>query len=381
MKILYIGRFNLPQDAASLRVYHIGRALKIKGHQVDYLCQDGFIHNNREMLDGSVYYGVYNSKSGRVKRYADWMFGSRTVYALKKILDKENYDAIVLYNVSSALCSRVMKICRPKTIAVVQDVTEWYEIGHGRGIFASLYAILVDRRIRLYDKKSSGVIAISRYLSDYYKDKVKTIRIPPIFSGNALQNQSANEGCPKFIYAGSPGKKDELNLFLEAIKTINQNSIRAYMTLIGAPIPLDCKSQQLKGIVYFPRMTNKEVIEKIGQHDFTVLLRRNKQFSKAGYSTKIAESLFNGTPVFCNEIGGADLDVVEGKTGVKIKSLDIEVIISALNEIIEMSPQKITEMKVKSYSFGKSEYAAESYADCLDAFFLDCVNNRKSRNE
>ena len=54
MRFVYIGRINLPTDAASIRVYNVGAALKARGHQVDYICQEGTIDGGETVLEGST---------------------------------------------------------------------------------------------------------------------------------------------------------------------------------------------------------------------------------------------------------------------------------------------------------------------------------------
>lgn len=373
MRFIYIGRVNLPTDAASIRVYNVGAALKACGHQVDYICQEGIIEGGETVLEGSTYYGVFDKTPDKAKLAAEWLFGSMAAARLKEILEKKKYDGVVLYNVAFHTFRKVLKICRAENLAVIGDITEWYEINPKAGLFSMLYACSVDQRIRKCDYQCDGIIAISNYLENYYKDKVAVINLPPVFGGKGKPNTSANSR-PKFFYAGSPSKKDELSQFIDVLMEMNSNGIVAEMTVVGAPIPSESNQYAEKGVFFLPRMAHKEVLSLLSEQDFSVILRREERYAKAGYSTKVAEALFNGTPVFCNEIGGADMDIESGCNGMKIKSVEAGTIRQAIQQIIDLPQADIGKMKAEAYRMAEKKYSRQSYEECLDRFFAACVS-------
>ena len=376
MRFVYIGRINLPTDAASIRVYNVGAALKARGHQVDYICQEGTIDGGETVLEGSTYYGVFDKTTDKTKMAAEWLFGNMAAARLKEILEKKKYDGVVLYNVAFHTFRKIQKICRAKNTAVIGDVTEWYEINPKAGLFPALFAWSVDRRIRKCDTQCDGIIAISDYLENYYKDKVEVLNLPPVFGGKGKPNTSANS-CPRFFYAGSPGKKDELSRFIETLMAMNGNGIVAEMTIVGAPIPSESKQYAEKGITYLPRKSHEEVLSLLGEHDFSVILRREARYAKAGYSTKVAEALYNGTPVFCNEIGGADTDIESRRNGVKIKSADVSAIQQALQQIVALPQAEIAQMKAEAYHLAEVKYSRQTYEECLEKLFRACVSKQE----
>lgn len=372
MKILYIGRFNMQGDAASIRVYNIGCALKKSGHEIDYVCQEGNLKNGTAVFEDSTYYTVYNEKTGKVQQYLDWLFGNRVIKTVKKCLQCKRYDVAVLYNTSAVIYQKVSKLCKKEQISLVNDVTEWYEIGHGHGFLISVYALLVGFRIKHLDRISDGVIAISPYLYKYYWDKVRVIQIPPIFSYTPTRNTSGEHDVKNFLYAGSPSRKDELHTFLHAVEMVNADGVKIRMTLVGVPVPENWEELAGKEIYFMPRMTNKEVIQRVSQSDFTVLIRREERYAKAGYSTKIAESLYNGTPVFCNAIGGADLDIEHGVTGIKTDNADEDSLVAALRYVAVLSAEDVRQIKDRCFAFGQQKYSMDSYVALLDSFFREC---------
>ena len=375
MKFIYIGRVScFMADAASIRVHNVAKALQQQGHQVDFICQEGVVPSGELNSNGSTCYGVFGEHTGKLAMWREWLLGTGAVRKLKALLQTTRYDGVILYNLPITTGKSVYDLCRKRGIAVFGDITEWYDIWHTKGLPASAYAWLVDRRIRLLDCKCDGMIAISPYLETYYTGKVPVFNLPPVFEENGRPNTSENSPY-KFLYAGSPSKKDELYNFIAAVKNINRESIRVQMTIIGAPIPEDSQALAEQGICYLPRMPHEAILDALGQHDFSVLLRRNARYAKAGYSTKVAEALYNGTPVFCNQIGGADTDICHGRNGIKISAADTQTIENALTDILQMPAQELAEMKKNAFAFGQEKYARKNYAKELSSFMAGLVKS------
>ena len=365
-------------DAASIRVHNVGKILKSQGHEVDYICQEGTVPGDKLTADGSTFFGVFDEKSGKTSMAREWIFGSKAVKLLKQLLKTKHYDGVILYNAPITTAKKVFDLCRKHDTAVFNDVTEWYETKFTKGLFSFVYTTLVDRRIRTLDKRSDGIIAISPYLENYYIEKVPVFNIPPFFNEAANPNQSKN-ALPKFLYAGSPSKKDELFNFIEAMKEINAEKIKAELTVIGAPIPENIKDFEAKGIYFLKRQPRETVLSALVNHDFSLLFRYGARYAKAGYSTKVAEALFYGTPVFCNEIGGADIDIETGFNGIKVPSADKETLKKAISDIIKLPTEKISEMKTNAFNFGQKKYSAISYKKSLSEFIVARIQERNGK--
>lgn len=62
---------------------------------------------------------------------------------------------------------------------IYADATEWY-VAQGNIVFKTVKTIDTEWRMRKLHFKTDGVIAISEYLYNYYKNRVKTIKLPPL---------------------------------------------------------------------------------------------------------------------------------------------------------------------------------------------------------
>lgn len=377
MRFLYIGNIQLPhRDAASLRVANIGYAIKKSGHSVDYLCLESF-GSEPVRWEDSVYHFVFAKETKGMEKMQELLFGPRTLARLKELCRERRYDAVILYNATSFIESKIIRYCRSEHIRVYGDVTEWYEVRTPRGkkdLFLYVDALSVDRRIRKLDQKLDGVIAISKYLYDYYsKQGVSVIRIPPIFHYDRQYLDTDGE-CKTILYAGSPAVgKDEIGILIDAVKAVNRESVMLRLVFVGVNRPEDADTLEKYGITFRPRCNTDQVIEYVRASDFTVLFRREKRFAKAGYSTKVAESLFNGVPVLCNEIGGTDTDIENRKNGIKIKGLSMEDVHEGLLQIARLNREESAQLRRNCRVIGDRLFNADHYAEQIDAFLRkDC---------
>ena len=372
MRLLYIGAIQLPnRDAASIRVYNIGYAIKQSGHSVDYVCLESY-GSEPILWEDSSYHFVFSKQPSSTEKMQELLFGSRALAKLKALCQDRRYDAVILYNTTSFIESKILRYCRREHIRVFADVTEWYELRTPRSkkdLFPYVNALSVDRRIRKLDQKLDGVIAISRYLYDFYsKLGVSVLRIPPIFHYDRQYLDTDGE-CKTILYAGSPAVgKDETGILIDAVKAVNRESVVLKLIFVGVNRPEDADALEKYGISFRPRCNTDQVIEYVRASDFTVLFRREKRFAKAGYSTKVAESLFNGVPVLCNAIGGTDTDIESGKNGIKISGLSMEDVYEGLLQMARLSREESAELRRNCRALGDRLFNAEHYVEQLDAF-------------
>ncbi len=372
MRLLYIGAIQLPvRDAASIRVYNIGYAIKQSGHSVDYLCLESYGSEPTAWGDSSYHY-VFSKEPSSTEKMHELLFGSRALAKLKELCQEKRYDAVILYNTTSFIENEIIKYCRREHIRVYADVTEWYEVRTPKSkkdLFPYVNALSVDRRIRKLDQRLDGVIAISRYLYDYYsKLGVNVIRIPPIFHYERHFLDTDGD-CKTILYAGSPAVgKDEIGILIDAVKAVNRESVMLKLVFVGVNRPEDADALEKYGISFRPRCNTDQVIEYVRSSDFTVLFRQEKRFAKAGYSTKVAESLFNGVPVLCNEIGGTDTDIENMKNGIKIKGLSMDDVYAGLQQMARLNREEGAELRRNSREIGDRLFNAAHYVELLDTF-------------
>lgn len=379
-KILYIGWFGLPETASGIRVFQIAKLLRESGNDVSFLClnQIGLKEDCEKRHDG-LRYIQKRQLNLRIKNIVNIFSGVYDFNDIKKVIKAEKPDTIIIYNEKERLTTRIVSFCHRCGITVGADVTEWYEISRSKK-WDYVVAKNVDYRIRKMDKELDYIISISPYLTTYYNSIgcKNVIEIPPLMDCIKTAINPTSHRVRHLVYAGSPAQKDLIFPFLAAVAKINENQIKIIADVVGVSneqvkslIQID--EPERRGIVAYGRVPHKECIKIIESADFSILFRENLRYAKAGFSTKLSESLSLGIPVLCNVVGGTDEIINDSYNGIKINNCDIKTVISAVDRIISMNDHDIDKMKKNALDTGKSRFDGSMYVAALN----NVVNIRK----
>lgn len=266
-KFLYVGGFVLPdRNAAAQRVMSIAKSLKEIGHEVIFL-------NYSDNSEGNAW-KIYNGFSCYEKPKANLFDRLVSVRDVKKIIEENKITSVVAYNYPAVALYRLLMLCKRKSISCYMDAAEWY-VAKGNIIFKLIKTIDTELRMRYLHPKSDGVIAISDYLYRYYRDKVKTVKIPPTVDIEEAKWRippvKNGEQKTVFVYAGSPTlQKERLDFILDAVgKVIGQRDLivriigitqQQYEQIYGKCVLADC-------VEFLGRISHTEVIRQIKSAD------------------------------------------------------------------------------------------------------------------
>lgn len=375
-KVLYIGWFGLPETAAGIRVYKIGMILRKMGHEVSYLCLGQHEKENCEKIyDGFKYFFVAQKKI-RIFNAVNHLAGYFDLKYIKSYIKNYKPGIIILYNEKEGLTSHLIKYCKKRNIQVGADVTEWYEVDRTDkwNYIASKW---VDYRIRKMDRNLDFIISISPFLKEYYRSigYKNIIEIPPIMNLHITEpGETKKRGVLHLTYAGAPAKKDLLKPILQAICEINNHQIFVKFNIIGLSesevLKIEGVSNLKKyGIFAYGRVPHDNCIKLIRESDFTILLRENKRYAKAGFSTKLAESLSLGVPVICNIVGGADEVIDDGINGLKIPDAQKKTVLGCLRRALDLQVDQIRNMKLEALKTADNLFSMNQYISKLRGFF------------
>lgn len=371
-KLLYIGKFGLPNMAAGIRVYNLGILFKQLDIETTYICDIPSPIEDKEQIfyKGFNYYFI---DSKLYKKYSPIdkvkeLFTAKNLYdKVKSYCEKEKTDIILLYNDVGPLTKKLISYCKERNILLGADVTEWYSFKQ-KGILQIMRSFLVDFRIRFLDKKVNFILAISPFLYFYYKNQEKKVYwVPPLFEYQEKSLGTTSEkGFLNIAYAGMMGKKDILLPLLDAIKIINFKEIKIRLNIAGGISSELEKVWQIKnydkyGIKLLGYLENEKVKEIILQSDITVLFRKNLKYAKAGFSSKVAEAFTLGIPVICNKVGGTDLIVQHLYNGYLINTISEENILEALNTFLLMTKEEKIEIKKNTFKTAENLFLISGY--------------------
>lgn len=385
--VLYVGGFNLPdKNAAAQRVMANGLLFMKSGYNVYYIdiktdevISDHFLENEFEDFKYFVKSQPYP------KNKKEWFSYITDISFVKKSIEFDlNFkpDIIVVYNYPAISLLRLISYCKNKKIKLIADVTEWY-LPQGNLLFKIVKGFDSYLRMRFLHKRLNGIIVISKFLENYYKD-CNIVCLPPLINKKSKKwkkSEVIDAEKLNLIYVGdvSHGNKDKLDIIINSLNRIKNHVQDFKFTIVGAS-----KSQYVEVfgdeslssitddyLVFLERQPHEKVIEKIKNADYTIFLRNNNLSNRAGFPTKLVESLACGTPVITNESSNILDFLVESETGFLLPSIKNNEIDASLKIILNVSKTHIVKMKDKSHEFNRFHY--EEYFQDFN-FFINNIN-------
>lgn len=305
MNILYIGGFLLPdKNAAAQRVINNAKALRDMGHNVVFINEP-----KGEACERWVdYFGFPCYEQKRPSQYVYLTSVSR----MEKIIKEKKIDAVIAYNHPSVALNRLIQYCKKNNLKCYSDATEWY-VGQRNPVFNLIKNADSNYRMKSVHFKLDGVIAISKYLYDYYKDRVATVKVPPLVDindskwGAGEKNQTE---LVRFVFAGTPSmQKERLDFIVSAVEAAAQNH-SVQLDVVGLTheqyMQIYHTSYNSNIVKFHGRVSHKEALDYVKEADWSIVIRDNNLVVTAGFPTKVAESISAGTPVIANRFSNID---------------------------------------------------------------------------
>lgn len=257
-------------------------------------------------------------------------------------------EAIILYSGYAPYLLQFTGWTRREGIPLIFDAVEWYTAPTIPAFLLSPYHWSIELTMRMLIPRADGVIAISRALERYYRQRgVAVVRIPPILDMVGLSDAAVEPASLlRLAYAGSPGRKDCLGAVVAAVIAIDRGQGRLRLDIAGVTQDELRRSLRTKGldhgelpasIVAHGPVPHERAQEIVGRADFSVLLRRINRVSTCGFPTKIVESLALGTPVIANISSDLADCLRDGETGIVCGGPDAADLRDALERAMAMS--------------------------------------------
>lgn len=388
-KIVYLGYVGEPNSASAIHVHNRSELLNNLGYEVHAICDTP---KNKKKLESNdtVKYHYMKPIEGKgkirgLKWNIDMLFASNSYSSAKKIIEAIKPEFVILYEVDSVvLQNKIRKFCDKNKIKLIIETTEWMETDKERSLSANLIVIQKDIQKKYTDKKCKNEIAISKYLADHYQSQgCNVICIPPTFPILANEDEvvrTKDKRCSaetRLVFAGSLSHKDYLKELIEALLIINKEKVRISFDVIGPAESeiahcLNVNDLGKFGIFVHGRMPHEDVLKLVKEADFSVLLRQNKRYAKAGVSTKFCEAMKLGVPSICTQVGGTDVFVHHMQNGILVKDNSVETLTATLQNILKMDQMKILEMKKNAYRYANKEFSKEKYIVGMRKFLSKC---------
>ncbi len=336
MNIIYTGPFRFPNgDAAATRVLHNGKLLQSIGHSVFFAGWESSEENKGSIGEEKCFQGFFyksmsefrQGKTSILKR----LFGfiKQGMKTFSWIKNQKEIDAIILYNPPILFFHLVKRYAKKQGLILILDITEWYDGSHLPGGLFGPVSILNEIKMRYSFTGCKNIIAISSYLTLFYKNtKNNVITIPPLIDKNDFSinvNQEKNKTL-NLVYAGNPGQKDTLPLIVSSIIALLHKGYAIKFTIVGITAKqfnnqsnLKINDRYLPYINFVGRIPKSEVSAYYLESDFSIFIRQIKRYSMAGFPTKLVESQIMGVPVITNTSSDISMYITDTVNGLLIE--------------------------------------------------------------
>jgi glycosyltransferase involved in cell wall biosynthesis len=362
--IIYLGPFSFPNGgAAARRILGVSKSLESIGCKVTIAsgqCEiDGPKNSSYEGIDVISLNERTAENLPKILKYLFYFtMGKKTIKWLDSLEKKPS--AIILYSGYSPYFLRLLPWCKRNNIPLIFDAVEWYDPPTLFQGIINPYYWNIELAMRFLSPKAKNIIAISKYLESYYQSEgCHTVRIPPTLDVVNTETRSdvADSSLIKLGYTGSPGHKDLLNNVLTALCDLDINGKRLHLKIAGITTEQLLNYPALKNLNLtelpacmkcFGVVSQTEALKIIKDADFSVLLRPNKRYAKAGFPTKFVESLTVGTPVIANHTSDLADYLIDEKTGVVCADEQVESLKAGLERIQKLDIAQLKMMRIES---------------------------------
>jgi glycosyltransferase involved in cell wall biosynthesis len=285
---------------------------------------------------------------------------------------------LVLYGGYTPYMLRLLPWCRRNNVALIADIVEWYEPCYQIGGLFGLSNINVNIALRYLFQKCDGIIAISSYLENFYRDRgCPVVRVPPTLDVSSIllpTIMQKRETKPlTLIYAGSEGKRDLLNNVIRGTLLADPVGNQTRLQILGLSLS---QVYSLYGSDALPsfvqvlgRIEQTEVARIVQQADFCVFLREPLRFSKAGFSTKFVESMANGTPVITNSTSDFDEHLHDGVNGLVVNDHSAQAFAHTLKRALSLNPDELQHMRLAARRQAEISFDYRNYSEKIASFF------------
>ncbi len=355
-KVLILTYYRYPNgDAGAVRQHSFAKLYQKCGFDTTVIGMGNCTNFLAQTYDGVEYVSFRSKKNAIANRIANVLFYKRR---LKKYLKKQNnFDVIQIVEIPLPAFNFIKRYSKKHNIKLIHDSVEWYSPEQFKsGEKARVYR-LKDNYNRKWIDTNFSVIAISTFLENHFLSRgINSVRIPVILDLDKAHNKdfSSNDKIV-IVYAGSPGKKDYFLEFLDALLMLSPSErSRFEFRILGATFESLKESIEkdddyfapLEGVLKcYGRVSRDTVYEHLNEANFTILMRSSTlRYAKAGFPTKVPESLMKSTPVICNITSDLGLYLEDEKNAIIVPNCNAQDICNSLKKILEMTPEKLNEM-------------------------------------
>ncbi len=364
-QLIFLGEFQFPdEDAASTRTLSLARIGRDLGYAVTVIGkgrlrpQDYHADVAEYRVDGVRYMTMNPGPISWFHRLTHPLQRMNLYASTLKSLDLTGVRAVVINACGSILhVPAVSAYCRRRGIPLIGDVCEWYDPRQFTGGRLNPMYTIFSLGFRRWLPRLASMIVVSDLLARRFRTVVpNVVRIAAPFD---VQAMSCDDESPvdrlRLIYAGSPGRKDRLREIVLAVASLSAiERSRVELQLVGITTSelkrllgrsariLDELASTVKAIGRVPR---GQVLARLRQAHFSLLVRPNMRYANAGFPSKIAESLAAGVPVMVNYTSDLEEYLADGTASIRVDGDSSAAVAAAIRRALSLSPQALQALR------------------------------------
>lgn len=375
MKALICGLLKYPDgDGGAIRQEKLAKMMQELGYEVLVIGMGNSTDERVFSLHGIAFTSfrrANNSKIDKALSHLQYWIKLRTV------MECYQPDVVIMDDLGPAKTLRLKAYCKRNQIKLLHDSVEWYspeQFARGKCSTGYIKKNLLNQH--LIDKQCR-VIAISSYLQKHFSEKgIACANIPVVVTPNDLcQEKHLRKDVVTFTYAGQPGKKDYLDIILDAFAQLNEIEMdKVQINIVGCTeeqiLMTGTAPESLEKVkchtVYHGRVPHQRVLEILKETDFTVLMRSSYQrYAMAGFPTKMVESLSRSTPMICNLTSDMGQYLVDGYNALIVKNCNSKQLLGAIRRALSMGLDQRMEMSNQAWKTATEHFLCEKYLPVL----------------
>ena len=382
--IIYVGPFSFPDGgAAARRILGVSKSLLELGCQVQIASgQESKSHGQSITFEGLEVFSLGERTAEHLPRHLKHMayltMGKKTISWLDSLPTKPY--ALILYSGYSPYLLQLIPWSRRNNVKLIFDAVEWYD-PPTPWAWISPYQINIELAMRNLIPRVDHVFSISTFLHEHFSAKgCESLLMPPTLDVQALDTRvddSKESDYIKLVYAGSPGKKDLLDRILEAVFRLREAGFSIHLSVAGVSSIQASTYSSIRGrsspdvtagVTFLGSLSHDESIALVRQADFSLLLRNNARYAKAGFPTKVVESMALGTPVIANLTSDLNQYLTDDETGFICSGASVEDMQNAIARALALSGEQHAQMRRRCRDVALSAFDYRVFAKPIEHF-------------
>ena len=350
--IIYIGGELPDKDARALRIVANCRALREGGYNVVVISpskdSQRLANKTEEVAGFSVHYLPYPNST--ISWFKD-LIDSKSYINIIKTYD--NVKGVICYNHHAISLFRLTRYCHKNNIKIYADCTEWHTTNHLPLIKRVVKSLNTYLRINWAQKKTDGIISISQYFADLYKEQNNIIIVPPLIDvEDSIWEYTPHKNITRtFSYTGRAGiGKDLLTEIIYCFASI-KDSYSFIFRVVGCSkdeyLSLHPEDNELiiglgNKLQFQGYCSHIEAVRVTQDSDFSFLIRDHNRKNDSGFPTKLAESVACATPVIATDFSNVKYYIEKHGLGIMIEKNQLK---EAIVDAIQLPKDRLDAMK------------------------------------